>query len=164
MSMKATALRIEPIADRDFLTDFVAKRWWGEAVTIHGSLIRTKDMSALAAYDDNNELHGVATYLRHGAGLIIVTLDSLKEGGGVGSALIDAVAGLARQQGFSEIGVVAANDNLEALLFYQKRGFRIVAVWPGAIDAIRMQKPDLPIAGRHGIGMHDIIELRRVLT
>jgi hypothetical protein len=53
------------------------------------------------------------------------------------------------------------NDNLEALRFYQRRGFVLVALHAGAIAESRRLKPAIPLAGRYGIAIRDEIELER---
>ncbi|MCC7346378.1 MAG: hypothetical protein IT538_03170 [Variibacter sp.] len=55
------------------------------------------------------------------------------------------------------------NDNWPAFRFYQKRGFRIVAVHPGVVDMMRQMKPSIPVTGIEGIPMRDEIELEIVL-
>jgi hypothetical protein len=49
------------------------------------------------------------------------------------------------------------------LHFYQRRGFRIVAVHPGAAAAARRLKPTIPELGEHGIPIRDEIELELTL-
>jgi len=55
--------------------------------------------------------------------------------------------------------VITSNDNLSALGFYQRRGFRLVAVYQNAIDAAREIKPNIPQIGMENIPIHDEIEL-----
>jgi hypothetical protein len=63
----------------------------------------------------------------------------------------------------SALRVTTTNDNLDALRFYQKRGFQIVAVRPGAVDESRRVKPSIPVIGEHGIPIRDEIELERAV-
>jgi hypothetical protein len=56
--------------------------------------------------------------------------------------------------------VVTTNDNVDALRFYQRRGFRLDALRPGAVDeARRARKSEIPAIGEHGIALRDEIEL-----
>jgi ribosomal protein S18 acetylase RimI-like enzyme len=57
----------------------------------------------------------------------LVTIDSLDEGSGVGTALVEAVAKAARAAGCCRLWLITTNDNLRALRFYQRRGFELVA-------------------------------------
>jgi ribosomal protein S18 acetylase RimI-like enzyme len=52
-----------------------------------------------------------------------------------------------------------SNDNVVALRFYQKRGFRVTALHRGIYDAMRALKPSIPRTGLDGIPMSDEFEL-----
>lgn len=59
---------------------------------------------------------------------------------------------------------MTTNDNVDALRFYQRRGFRIVAVRTGAVDEARSAlKPGIPHRGHYGIPLRDEIELAQPL-
>ena len=78
-------------------------------------------------------------------------------GAGGGSAVVRALRDRVPDR---PIRVVTTNDNIEALRFYQRLGFRIREVRVGAVDdARRRLKPALPLLGRHGIPLRDEIEL-----
>jgi GNAT superfamily N-acetyltransferase len=80
---------------------------------------------------------------------------------GVGTALVDA---LKQHVGSGRIWLVTTNDNVDALRFYQRRGFQLRAVRPGAVDdARRTLKPQIPPTGRYGIPLRDELELELVL-
>jgi len=115
----------------------------------------------LAAFiaDDAGHAVGLATYSVVGKDTELVSIDSLVEGRGVGTALLGAVASAACAAGSRRLWLVTSNDNLDALRFYQRRGLRLVAVHPGAVDAARTLKPQIPVLGSHGIPLHDEIEL-----
>lgn len=59
--------------------------------------------------------------------------------------------------------VVTTNDNMRALRFYQRRGFRLVALHAGAIERSRALKPEIPATGDHGIPLRDELLLARDL-
>jgi GNAT superfamily N-acetyltransferase len=82
---------------------------------------------------------------------------------GAGSALLDAV--VARLPATCRrLWLITINDNVDALRFYQRRGFRITAFHAGAADDAReRRKPALPVDGYHGIPLHDELELERPL-
>jgi hypothetical protein len=65
--------------------------------------------------------------------------------------------------GCRKIWTITTNDNLDAMRFYQRRGFRIAAVRPGAVAAARRLKPTIPELGEHGIPIRDEIELALTL-
>jgi len=58
---------------------------------------------------------------------------------------------------------VTTNDNVDALRFYQKRGFVLVELRRDAVTAGRPLKPTVPWLGAYGIPLRDELELERVL-
>jgi ribosomal protein S18 acetylase RimI-like enzyme len=99
------------------------------------------------------------TYSVEGDSCELVTLDSLAEGAGVGSALLEASVEAARAGGCRRLWLITTNDNLPALRFYQKWGFRLVAVHRDALAESRRLKPSIPLVGREGISLRDELEL-----
>jgi len=72
------------------------------------------------------------------------------------------VAGLFGDAG-TEFRQSTTNDNLNALRFYQKRGFVLAAVYPEAIERARKIKPTISLIGYEGIPLRDEIELEMPL-
>jgi RimJ/RimL family protein N-acetyltransferase len=82
----------------------------------------------------------------------------------VGTALIEAVTEAAREAGCRRLWLITTNDNLHALRFYQRRGFRLAALHRDGITESRRQKPSIPLIGLDGIPIRDEIELEMALT
>lgn len=81
-------------------------------------------------------------------------------GRGVGRMLIEAAAAALREAGVGGAWLVTTNDNLAALALYQKAGWRLAALRPGAVaDSRRTLKPTIPDLGEHGIPLRDELEL-----
>ena len=85
-------------------------------------------------------------------------------GRGVGTALIEAAATIAQKAGCRTLAVTTTNDNLNALRFYQKRGFVLAALYPGSVERARRQKPQIPEVGEFGIPLNTEIELERMIV
>jgi GNAT superfamily N-acetyltransferase len=102
---------------------------------------------------------GLLTYHIENKACEIVTLDSLQEGAGVGSLLIEGIKSVARDNDCKTVWLITTNDNMSALRFYQKRGFEFVAVYPNALAEARKLKPQIPLVGIDGIPLRDEIEL-----
>jgi ribosomal protein S18 acetylase RimI-like enzyme len=149
---------IRPITDRAFLEELLRLRWSDGALILRGKIIHPKDVDALAAYHDGR-LAGVATWRLEGPILYLATLNNISEQRGVGVALLDAMMELGRRKGSALMRVIVTNDNLNALGFYQRRGFRMIALHPGAVDTIRTLMPNVPTMGANRIPMRDEIEL-----
>jgi ribosomal protein S18 acetylase RimI-like enzyme len=89
----------------------------------------------------------------------VVYIQSVAKQRGVGTLLMDTVEQRAQPR---LVWLVTTNDNLDALRFYQRRGYRIRDVRVGAVDdARRRLKPSIPEIGQHGIAIHDEIVLER---
>ncbi|GAI76392.1 unnamed protein product, partial [marine sediment metagenome] len=56
----------------------------------------------------------------------IVSLNSLKENIGIGTALLKEIERISTLQGCKRLWAITTNDNIDALRFYQKKGFKIV--------------------------------------
>ncbi|MBK9123270.1 MAG: GNAT family N-acetyltransferase, partial [Chloroflexi bacterium] len=65
--------------------------------------------------------------------------------------------------GIHRLWLITTNDNLDALRFYQKRGWHLVAVHRDALNESRRLKPQIPIIGMDGIPLRDEIELEMTL-
>ena len=77
---------------------------------------------------------------------------------GIGTALLEAVKAVARQSQCRRVWLITTNDNLNALRFYQKRGFALVKIQRNAVEVARQLKP-IPLIGANGIPIRDEIEL-----
>ena len=68
------------------------------------------------------------------------------------AALLAAIDDVARRAGCRRLQLITTNDNVEAIQFYQRRGFRLVTAYPGAVDESRRRlKPGIPEVGAHSI-------------
>ena len=148
--------------DRQWIGEVLRARWGGPGIVVHGRMLDGLVLPALIAENEGRRC-GLATYECRGAEWELVTLDALEQHCGIGTALVDAVADLARAQGAERLLVMTTNDNVDALRFYQRRGFVISAVRPGAIEESRRLKQSIPPTGCYGIPIRDEIELARQL-
>lgn len=149
-------------ADRAWAYRLLAGRWGSTRMVTRGVLHDLTRLPGLVAWRAG-ERAGLLTYHLAGDSCEIVSLDSLVEGAGVGSALIAAAQEMARAAGCQRVWLVTTNDNLPALRFWQKRGFRLVAVHADAVDEARRLKPEIPATGLEGIPLRDELELALAL-
>lgn len=152
-------MEYRPIADtdRDAVNAFIREHWHGSDMIVHGERIDMTAAEGVAAYDGDT-LTGLVTYRIMGNECEILSLDSLKEGRGVGSALVENIIGIAKDHHCRCIKVTTTNDNINAMGFYQKRGFRMARLYPNAIETARRIKPSIPLTGENGIPIRDAIE------
>jgi N-acetylglutamate synthase-like GNAT family acetyltransferase len=157
-------LEIRPISERDRVwIETLLRKHWGSTIQVTRG--RLHDASKLPGY--------VAVYHHERAGLItyrverdvceIITLNSLVEGRGIGTALVQAVRRAAVEAGCKRLWLITTNDNLTALCFWQKRGFSLLQVHRNAVEESRRLKPEIPLTGEHGIPIRDEIELEITL-
>ena len=143
--------------DREWVRETL-RELWGETVVSRGAV---HDPMALPGFvaEEGGERVGLLTYRVDGADCEVVTIDAFPEGAGAGTALLDAAARAARDAGCGRVWLITTNDNLRALRFYQRRGFRLVAVHPDALERSRELKPSIPEIGLDGIPLRDELEL-----
>ena len=173
-----TAFTIRPLEreDREWVAHFLDERWGTTQIVsrgraVYGHLLpgfiaeRSLETADEAEGDDEPSAENIGLITLHIGELEceITTLDSLDESMGVGSALVEAVENWAREAGRRRLWLVTTNDNLEALKFWQKRGYVLVAVHRNAIAKARRVKPQIPITGLHGIAIRDEIELEKII-
>jgi GNAT superfamily N-acetyltransferase len=160
--VKEPEVRIRPIAERDrpMLAWLVAELWGSETVVVHGCSLRPAEMGGFIA-ERSGRVAGLLTYQLVGNMLEIVTLNAIDRRAGIGTMLIEAAVGKARRFGCREVRLTTTNDNVDALRFYQRRGFRLAELRPGAVDESRQHKPQIPRTGDYGIPLHDEIDLTR---
>lgn len=128
-----------------------------------GELVDALPYPAFVAVD-SGRIMGALTYIPGGAGWEVLTLHAEESKRGIGSALMRAIEGEARAGGCARLFLTTTNDNLDALRFYQRRGFELVEVRRGAVNESRKAlKPQIPRVGDNGIPLRDEILLERWL-
>jgi ribosomal protein S18 acetylase RimI-like enzyme len=152
------SLVIEPISDRIWLRKFVLEHWGEPGVVSRGRLTTPDELSGGFCARDGSEIVGCVTWRDDRQERELVTINALREHQGVGTALLKAVIDGAKPPS-PKIWLVTTNDNVDALRFYQRRGWRISAVRPGALAQSRRLKPSIPAIGFYGIPLRDEIEL-----
>lgn len=153
-------ITVRPAAteDRQWIGAFLDERGSG-IVARRGELLRPGDHPMLIAEKEGAEA-GLLTYVIDGDTCEILTLHAVDRWAGAGTALVTAIRDVARAAGCRTLWVLTTNDNVDALRFYQRRGFRLAAFRPGAVDAARRTlKPSIADDGEYGIPLRDEIEL-----
>jgi ribosomal protein S18 acetylase RimI-like enzyme len=167
--------------EREWAAQFIRIRWGASAVVAHGNIYYPHTLPGFVARLSESERGGfregarsegkeisddrvgLLTYRVADGDLEIVSIDSLHPERGIGTALIGAATREARDRSCRRIWLITTNDNLNALRFYQKRGFALVAIHRNALERSRALKPDIPLVGEYGIPLRDEIELEYLL-
>lgn len=145
-------------ADRAAISEILTAAWGGHIAVAHGTAYDVTTLPALVAEQDGR-IVGLLTYTIVNDELEVVTIDAPVPHLGVGTALMAAATEVAKAEGAKRLWLITTNDNLDALRFYQRRGLRIVAVTPGAVDVSRTIKPAIPLTGFYDIPLHDELTL-----
>ena len=155
---------IQPIdtSNRTEVDAFLRDHWHTTTMAVRGMLF---DLSRTdgALVREEGEIVGLITWRAFGDALEILSLDSVRENLGVGTALLGAAEARARTGGLDRLLCITTNDNLRALGFYQKRGFILKALYPNAVAAARRLKPEIPLTSAEGIPIRDELELEKKL-
>ena len=154
----AFRIRVIEADDAPWMRKLLGERWGSSTIITRGRFHQADQLPGFIA-DSAGACFGLVTYRIEGNQCEVVSLDSLREGVGIGSALLDAVQAAAREAGCRRIWLITTNDNLAAIRFYQKRGWRLVAVYREALAESRKLKPEIPRIGIDGIPLRDEIEL-----
>jgi RimJ/RimL family protein N-acetyltransferase len=150
------------IADREWVSEFMLELWGSNKVVSRGVVYYPQDLPGFEAMYDGEKV-GLVTYNVTGVSCEIVTINSIRPFSGIGTALIEAVRDIALKLGCKRLWLITTNDNINALRFYQKRGFVLVTIHKNALELSRKLKPEISLIGDHGIPLRDEIELEMML-
>jgi ribosomal protein S18 acetylase RimI-like enzyme len=157
-------IQLRRITENDLprLRQIWKKNWGDEFMVVRGVVYRPDHLEGFIAYH-GPDCVGEITYTMNDGDCEVVTLDSECEGQGLGTKLINAVVEEGRKQNCRRVFLITTNDNLNALGFYQKRGFELVKIYRGAVNDSRKIKPSIPLIGMNNIPLRDEIELEILL-
>jgi len=149
--------------DQPWVAQFIFKHWGSNKVVSRGVVHNPQYLPGFIAVYKGEKV-GLVTYNIANEHCEIVTLNSIHPSSGVGTALIEVVRDIALKSGCKRLWLITTNDNMNALRFYQKRGFNLVAVHKNALELSRKMKPEIPFIGNDGIPLRDEIELEMILN
>lgn len=155
--MTSNLRRLTP-ADLPRLRQFWIEYWGSDEMIARGRLYLPEQLEGFVIEEENKWV-GLITFLIEDDECEVTSLDSLRQGKGIGTRLTDKAIEEARARKCNRLFLITTNDNLHALGFYQKRGFEIVAIYRGAVNESRKRKPSIPLVGMNGIPLRDEIEL-----
>ena len=124
-------VRRADLDDEGWIRALMLERRRAQSILVGERAYEPATLPAFVVVEGLIEPVGVLTYVLEGGACQIVTLDSLREGIGVGSLLVGAVLGLARDVGCERLWLVVAGDDERALSWCARRGFRRVAAREG---------------------------------
>jgi N-acetylglutamate synthase-like GNAT family acetyltransferase len=162
--MRKERFHISPITRNHhaWIKEKLIEYWGTTRIVTRHKMYNATDLPGFIVYEKEQPV-GLITYFIQNRECEIITINSFKEQRGVATLLLKAVNTYAREQHCQRIWLITTNDNLKALGFFQKRGFRLVAIYPDALKESRRLKPEIPDIGLNNIPLRDEIELELLL-
>jgi len=149
--------------DFEWIKELYTRTWSGDICVSRGKVQKVDDFTGGFVAETGGQNTMFITYTVTGPEVEITGIVSLKEKSGVGSALVKAVIEMAKKQKLKKVCLVTTNDNLNGIGFWQKRGFKLVKVYPGSMEYVRKIKPAVPLIGENGKPLRDELELEMIL-
>jgi ribosomal protein S18 acetylase RimI-like enzyme len=142
----------------EFIKNHIDQHWGGEPLVIRTKKYYSASLPGLVAIE-NSTLRGFLLYEIRENICEIIVLEVFEKFRGIGTKLIDSLKAIAKQSGCVKIYLMTTNDNVDALRFYQKRGFAITAIHLDSVKESRKVKPSIGYIGDYGIPVRDEIDL-----
>lgn len=145
-------MSVQPLTERRRarVNQILKEEWNCPPSVSRGRLIDTTSLPGFL-FMEGEDIIGVVTYYIEESECEIVTLNSFRENRGIGTALVHSVLEVAKKAHCKRLWLVTTNDDINAIRFYQKKEFELIAVHINAMQMARQQKPSIPL-----IGMDDI--------
>lgn len=148
--------------DIPYIRDVFTSRWDADFIVSRGKKHVPEELHGFIATIDGRNV-GLLTYKIVKNAMEIISIDSFQERLGIGTALINQAIKKAKTCGVYRVFIITTNDNVDALRFYQKRGFYMVKIYPKGVEESRKIKQSIPFIGEYGIPLRDEIELETIL-
>lgn len=148
--------------NREQINNFIISRWFSNVMVVRGKLVDMTSLDGFVIYE-GEKIIGLVTYKIDGTECEVMSLDSLREKQGIGTALLNKAIETARENKCRKIKLITTNDNINALRFYQKRGFDMAKLYHNALDVSRKLKPSIPLRGEFDIPLKHEIEFEMKL-
>ncbi|MEW6321735.1 MAG: GNAT family N-acetyltransferase [Acidobacteriota bacterium] len=145
--------------DRRLVQDLFQRDFGRTRLVQFGEEMNLDRADAIVAEMEGDMAGALAYRLMDGAlHIIALATDPMWQRSGVGGYLVAEAELIARKRGLARVVVATTNDNLPSLYFYQRRGYRISDVLPGAVPTHFNQPPSIGFAG---IPIRDEIHLEK---
>jgi ribosomal protein S18 acetylase RimI-like enzyme len=147
--------RIET-ADYQKINNYLIDNWGSDCIVTLGKIHKVEMLEGYIT-EDKNGITGICMYRNVNDELEIVLLEVYEKYKGLGTILLNKV--IEQRTRDKRIWLVTTNDNVDAIRFYQKRGFVIKSIHINSIENERKLKPEIPKIGNYGIYIRDEIEM-----
>ena len=135
----------------------IIKGWGSDILVSRGKTYKTEDLEGILKYK-KNKIIGLGLYNIKNNECEIVLLETFIQKKGIGTEIIEKIKEIAKINNCKRIWLITSNDNIDAIKFYQRRGFNIANFYKNAMDESRRLKPTIPLIGNYEIPIKDEIE------
>ena len=148
-------------ADREQALDIFLREFGGRQLVADGQPI-SLDQAELLVAETEGGVTGALAWRSVGGALHVLALatDPMWQRSGVGGYLLAEAELLARRLSLARVRVTVSNDNIPALYFYQRRGYRLSAVLQ---DSLSSQPANRGLVGFANIPIVDEVQLSKDL-
>lgn len=149
--------------NREDVNRFIQTNWLSTDMVIRGKIIDMTQVHGIIVYDKDT-IVGLVTYEVVDNECEILSLDSKQENKGIGTELVNRIIIMARSKGCQKLKLITTNDNINAIRFYQRRGFDMARIYHNALNISRQLKPSIPMRGEYDIPLMHEIEFEMILN
>lgn len=161
--MKLITIRLTTPDDAEMVSQLMESHWGGEPLVVRTEKFYPSQLPGMLACQDD-QIIGFLFYEIRDKTCEIVVIEVLDKFKGVGTTLIDKLKDIAKDKHCHRLYLTTHNDNLDALRFYQRRGFHICAIHLDSVKKLRDMKPGIPMVGDYDIPSRDEIDLELILN
>ena len=155
-------LDVRPLesGDREWLERVLREETAGPLMVSRGRLHDGLALPGMVAMRGGKRA-GALLHRVDGDELEVVFIATTVRGVGAGAALLVAAVELAARERCQRAWLVTTNDNTNAIGFYQRQGWELVALHGDAVAESRKLKPTIPETGNDGIPIRHELEFER---
>ena len=151
-------LRASTPQDTQWLEEMMNRDWGGLPLIIRGKKYYPPSLEGIIAENENG-IAGFLFYEVRDQDCEIIVFEIFDKFKGTGTRILDKLKEIAINKKCRRLYLMTTNDNLDALRFYQKRGFHICGIHLDSVKFSRKLKPTIEMTGDHGIPVRDEIDL-----
>lgn len=162
--MNATTItyrQVEP-QDAQVIKNLMSKHWGGEPLIIRGQAYYPSKLPGIFALEDT-KIIGLLFYEIKNHECEIVVFEVFDKFKGIGTQMLNKLIEIAKNLHCTRIFLMTTNDDLDALRFYQRRGFHLCGIHFNTHAKAKELKPNLGDIGDYDIPIRDEIDLEMIL-
>ena len=144
--------------DSNVIKELVDKYWGGEPLIIRGKKYYPSSLDGILVLKGKKVIGFLICDIQNKTCEIIV-FEVFEKHKGIGTSMLNNLIEIAKRKACDRLHLMTTNDNLDALRFYQRRGFHICGIHINSMEISRKMKPSIPETGDYGIPIRDEIDL-----